>query len=135
MGPLVVFFALVPLLGLVPLHWYASTGERAGLPKAFWFAFSGSVFWGLLSAYGTSLRPGWNWFFFPLLLLGAAFCALCVKLTCHDGPFALRMLLAVLSFSLIYLLTACMIPDSTWVKLYDPGNAVNVLSRFQGTFH
>ncbi|MCX5797894.1 MAG: hypothetical protein NTY77_20580 [Elusimicrobia bacterium] len=114
MVPILLILALVPFLSLVPIHWFVSTGERNCLRKAFWFAFSGSVFWALLGAYLSTLLPAWTWFSYLLLLGGSSLSAACMFLVTRDHFRKLKAELALLTFAAVFLLTQWLVPGSTW---------------------
>jgi hypothetical protein len=119
--------ALLPLLSLVPLHWYATQGMRCCLHKAFWLAFSGSLFWGLLGAY-----PGCEWLSFPLLVTGASLSAFCEWMASTPHLRRLKTCLALSCFSMVFLSTELMARHTTWMKHDHHVHAFSILSHFQG---
>jgi hypothetical protein len=106
MGLILGMLALVPLLSLVPLHWFWSTGSRGGLEKAAWLSLSASLFWAWLAVYVCAEHPGRRWFFYALLLTGTAFCAFCVWSACEGDVRVKRMLFVLAAFPTLYLLNA-----------------------------
>lgn len=132
MGMLLGALALIPLLGVVSLHWFVKTGSRHALRKAAWFAFSASVLWAWLGDYVSSVYAGWDWFFYSLLAAGSLLSGTCTWLAYPKLRRRLRGVLLLLAFPLVYSLAALLIPDSVWQKLYDQGRACSVLSRLRG---
>jgi len=129
---LLVLLALVPLLSLVPLHWYAATGARSCLPKAICLSFSGSVFWGLFSACIVLWQPGWGWVPYPLLGLGAALCGASEWLYCDKHRRILKTGSVLACFCMVFLLASWLLPRSAWDDLCAQRQAVSSLSRFHG---
>ncbi|MBI5239871.1 MAG: hypothetical protein HY926_05325 [Elusimicrobia bacterium] len=129
MALIFALLAVVPLLSLVPLHWYATTGARYCLSKAVCLSFSGSVLWGMFSAYVVLIRPDWGWFPYPLLALGAFLCGFCEWLHCEGRRRCFKTGAVLAGFCALFLATQWVIPASAADGLFSRGQAVSSLSR------
>lgn len=129
---ILVFLALVPLLSLVSLHWYAATGQRCCLPKAVFLSFSASILWGLLSSCVVSLRPDWAWFPYPLLAAGALLCGTCEWFYCERHRRRLGTSAVLVCFCAVFLLASRILPDPDWARAGDDRQAASSLSHIVG---
>ena len=129
---ILLLLACVPLLGLEPLRWHHRHGNHRILRKAFWLAATSSVFWGLLGDYVATTYPGWSWFFYLLLLAGAAYTGACAWKAYEKSQRQRRTTLAVLAYVLVFSLTAWMISDSVWASFRESAAAMGSLSHMRG---
>ncbi len=133
MGLIFGLLALIPLLSLVPLHWFVVTGSRGGLRKMLIFAGSSCVFWGLLGGYLAALAPAGFWLSLILMLLGMGLSVTCVAITCQKNKDGRRCVLATLViFPLVYGFIARLVKVSPWVREFDPAKAISAMIKSEG---
>ena len=131
MGLIFGLLALIPLLSLVPLHWFVVTGSRSGLRKMVVFSCSACVFWALLGGYLTALNPAGVWLSLILLALGTALSATCVAVACKKK--SRRCVLATLiMFPLVYFFIARIVLISKCIRECDPAKAISAMVKSEG---
>ena len=110
MGLILGLLALAPLLGLVPLHWFWTTGSRRGLTKMPWLSFPASFFWAWFSAYLCSAHPDRGWLSYALMALGTAYCTSSVWLANDPECRVRRALFALAAFPTFYVFNVWLSP-------------------------
>ena len=131
MGIILAILACMPLLGLEPLRWHHHHGTKRLLPKAFWLAFSASVFWSWFSDYISAAYVGWDWLFYFLMAAGAAFSGYCHWKAYEKRRSRLGTASVVLAFVFVYVLTAASVSDMFWLGFRGPPQRIQGLSAFQ----
>ena len=124
--------ACVPLLGLESMRWHHRHGQHRILRKAFWLAWTSSVFWSLLGDYVSEAYAGWSWLFYLLLAAGAAYTGLCAWKLYKKSQRRRRTVFTVLAYVVVFSLTAWLMPDSLWIALRQNIAAMGSLSHLRG---
>jgi|GEM_PF-2839234 len=129
---ILLVLALLPLLGLVCLHWHFKTCNIHPLRKAFWLAFSASVFWSLLANYIAAIFPGWGWLIYVMLAAGTAYMGTCAWHIYDKRQCRLRhTLTATGAFAVIFGLIFWLIPNDLWLVINENAPAAGDVSRLR----
>jgi surface polysaccharide O-acyltransferase-like enzyme len=132
---ILVLLACVPLLSLECLRWHFCQDNYRVLRKAFWLAFTSSVFWAFLGDYVSTVYDGWSWFFYLLLIAGVAFTGTCAWKTYEKRQRRRNTALALLAYVFVFSLAAWLVPDSVWITLRENVAATGSLSHWRGPLH